>query len=222
MFTGLGKDLELTDLKRWKNSIRALIATLPFLLAIMFFLNRGGEEQRQSVDLAAASADVPLQTIVVEEAGTTMQLNGSIDRISNNSWMGVNIELKNSEGEGIYGKYLEFWRESGRDSDGPWTESKRSISWHVRIDEPGTYTALASTEPASTNNASRFTLKAEPNKTSFTPFFMAGFFTFFMIVLSRSRLSSISAVAASIAVKLKRRFNASDNRMADAATEDMS
>ena len=112
MFTGLGKDLELTDLKRWKNSIRALIATLPFLLAIMFFLNRGGEEQRQSVDLAAASADVPLQTIVVEEAGTTMQLNGSIDRISNNSWMGVNIELKNSEGEGIYGKYLEFWRES--------------------------------------------------------------------------------------------------------------
>jgi len=217
------KEIEF-EVKRWKNSIRALIASLPLLVGVMFFLNRGGEQQTNSADLTVSSKEVPIQTIVVEKAGTTLAFNGSINKISNNSWMGVNLELQNSEGDGIYGKYLEFWRESGRDSDGPWTESKRSIGWHIRVDEPGTYAAFVSAEPSSTNIESRFTLKAEPNRVSFSPFFMAGIFTFFMIMVFRSKLSSISSVAASIAVKLKRRFDPAGKpkRKAGTAAEQMS
>ena len=224
MFEGLGKDLELSEVKRWKNSVRALIASLPLLAGVMFFLNRGGEQQIESVNLAVSSKEVSMQTITVEEAGTTLAFNGSINKISNNSWMGVNLELQNSEGDGIYGKYLEFWRESGRDSDGPWTESKRSIGWHIRVDEPGAYTAFVSAVPSSTNVESRFTLKAEPNRVSFTPFFMAGIFTFFMIMVFRSKLSAISSVAASIAVKLKNRFDPAGKpkRKAGSAAEQMS
>ncbi len=206
MFTALGKDLELTDIKRWRNSIRALIVSLPLLLAVAFYLNRGGEAVTQSVDLNTASTDVQMQSIEVKEAGTMMQLTAAVNAINNNSWLGINFALQNSEGEPQYDKYLEFWRESGRDSDGAWQESKRSIKWHVRIDEPGTYQTVVSFEPASTTTKTQLRLESEPNRTSSTPFLFGGVAGFLFMMLFRSKLSSVTAVAASIAVKLKRRF----------------
>jgi len=222
MFEGLGKDLELTGINRWKNSIRSLVVVLPLLAGLAFLFNRGGESISQSVDLIATSSDLPLQTFEVSDSGTMIAFNGSVDRLKDNSWMGVNVELQDSNGEGVYSKYLEFWRESGRDSDGRWSEIKRKLSWHVRVDEPGTYTAVASTEPSSSNSAARFTLRSEPNRTSLMPFIFAAVFTAFMIVIFRSKLSSISAVAASIAVKLKRRFDPAGKPARASSTEQVS
>ncbi len=207
MFTGLGKDLELTDIKRWRNSIVALISALPLLIGVAIYLNRGGESVTETVDITAASSEVQMQPIKVDEAGTMLQMNAVVRSLANNSWVGVNFSLSNSDGESIYQKYLEFWRESGRDSDGPWQESKRSIEWHVRVDEPDTYQAVISMEPASTTRQTTFALTTEPNRTALTPFLLAGFFGVMMMMVFRSKLSSVTAVAASIAVKLKRRFD---------------
>lgn len=206
MLVGLGRSTEFSDLKRWKNSIIALIAALPLLFGVNLYLNKGGEEVTKAVNLNTQSTAVEVQTLEVVDAGTTYAISAGVNRIENNSWMGVNFSLEKSGGESVYDKYLEFWRESGYDSDGRWDESKRNITWHVRVDEPDTYKAVVSVEPASTNREVQFRLKTEPNRTSITPFFLAGFFSIFMVMLCRSKLSSIASVAASIAVKLKRRF----------------
>lgn len=206
MLAGLGRSAEFSDLRRWKNSIIALLAALPLLLGVNLYLNKGGEEVIKAVNLNTQSTGVEVQTLEVVDAGTTFELSAGINRIQGNSWMGVNFSLLKSDGESVYDKYLEFWRESGYDSDGRWVESLRNITWHVRVDEPDTYKAVVSVEPASTHREARFRLKSEPNRTSITPFFLAGFFSIFMVMLCRSKISSIASVAASIAVKLKRRF----------------
>ena len=207
MFSALGKDLELSGINRWSHSIRALLMALPLLLGIALLLNRGGDVISQTIDITSQSDQVALQTINVEEAGERFEFNASVDFLDVNSWMGIKMALNNSEGHTIYEKYLEYWHESGRDSDGSWQEDKSKFKWYVRIDEPGTYQAVVSVEPSSSNEVSQFNLQAEPNRSSLLPFFLAGFFTFFMIILFSWKISSVNAVAASIAVKLKQRFD---------------
>ncbi len=207
MLFALGKSTETTDMKRWKHSIIGLISALPLLLGMHMYLNQGGEEVIKSVELNASSTSVQLQAITVEEPGTMFEMNAVVNKLNANKWLGVNFWLENSDGEAAYAKYLEYWRETGRDSDGPWDESKRGFRWHVRVDEPDTYKALVSVEPGSTQASSGFRLTTEPNRSSTTPFIIAAVFSFLMIMLCRSKIKSIGAVAASIAVKVKRRFD---------------
>jgi len=166
------KGTESSDLKRWKHSIVALIAAVPVLIAVCLYFNKGGDEIVKAVDLNVQSTDVQLQSLKVDESGTMFEMSARINKIKVNTWIGVNFLLENSDGEVIYDKYLEFWRESG----------------------------------ASTLTATGFQLKAEPNRTPIAPFIMAGFLSLFMMMLCRSKLSSVASVAASIAVKLRRRF----------------
>ncbi len=207
MMAGLGKSTDSFELKRWKHSIFAFIAALPFLIAVGLYLNQGGEEVVQSVELNSQSANSQMQSLRVDKAGTMIEMAARISKIQVNTWIGVELLLEDANGEIIYDKYLEFWRESGFDSDGRWEESHSSISWHVRVDEPGTYRTLVSVDPASTQTATGFRLRTEPNRTPLAPFIMAGIFSLFMMMLCRSKLSSASSVAASIAVKLRRRFD---------------
>jgi hypothetical protein len=113
--------------------------------------------------------------------------------------------MLNSDNEQIYGKYIEFWRESGRDSDGPWSEASLSSSWVIRVDEPDTYRFVIDGDAQSTTPDADFRLAIEPNRTSLTPFILAGFFSFFLMMLCRSKMGSVSAAAASIALKLRTR-----------------
>ncbi len=209
MLVALGKNTDSLDMKRWKHSIFGLAGALPFLLGMSLFLNKGGDEVFDSVELNSTSTGVPLQSITIEDPGTMVELTAGVNSLSVNKWLGVNLWFEDGSGEAVYAKYLEFWRETGVDSDGRWDESKRSFTWHVRIDEPDTYTARVSVEPGSTQPGSGFRFKTEPNRTSVTPFILAAVFSFLMIMLCRSKLKSIASVAASIAVKVKKRFDPS-------------
>ena len=207
VLAALGRGTETLDVKRWKHSIIGIAAALPVLLGVHLYLNQGGSELSQAVNLNSTSSDVPLQSIVVEEPGTMFKMSASVGSLDVNKWFGVNLQLEDSVGEAVYTKYLEFWRETGVDSDGRWHESKRSFDWHVRVDEPDTYKAVVSVEPGSTQSGSDFRLNTESNRTSIAPFIMAGIFSIFIIVFCRSKIASLVTTAASIAVTLKRRFD---------------
>ncbi len=207
MLVGLGKGEETLDLKRWKHTIAALAAALPVLLGVHLYLNQGGEVSNNAVDLTLNSTDVPVQSITVDKPGITYQMSSAVGSLPVNTWLGVNFWLEDADGEAVYAKYLEFWRETGVDSDGRWDESKRGITWHARIDEAGTYNALVSVDPESTQPGGSFRFRTEPNRTAITPFIFAGVFSVFLIFLCRSKIAAISSVAASIAVKLKHRFD---------------
>ena len=205
MLDGLGKDLVKADLTRWKNSMRGILLAVPLLAATAFYYNRGGDIESFEAALSKNDTQVQLQELKTEQAGQLYKLRGSIRGMQDNSWFGVVVGMLNSDNEQIYGKYIEFWRESGRDSDGPWSEASLSSSWVIRVDEPDTYRFVIDGDAQSTTPDADFRLAIEPNRTSLTPFILAGFFSFFLMMLCRSKMGSVSAAAASIALKLRTR-----------------
>ena len=205
MLDGLGKDVAKSDLQRWKNSMRGIMLAIPLLGAVALFFNRGGDIDSFEVALAKNDQQVLLQEMKTEKAGQLYKLRGSISGMQDNSWFGVDVGMLNSDNEQIYSKYIEFWRESGRDSDGPWSEASLSSSWVIRVDEPDTYRFVIDGDVQSTTYNADFRLAIEPNRTSLTPFILAGFFSFALIMLCRSKMGSVSSAAASIALKLRSR-----------------
>lgn len=145
-----------------------------------------------------------MQLLPATTDGQVLNMRGSVSRLRNNSWFGVDVVLVNSDDEEVYSKYLEFWRESGVDSDGPWSEAKRSISWYVRIDEPDTYQVMIDGDEASTTLDTDFKLAVEQNRVAKTPFVIGAFLSFFLVMLSRSKSSSIRASGASIGLRLNK------------------
>jgi hypothetical protein len=201
---GLNKNLELIDSQRWKRTMRTLLLALPLLAATFLYFNRGGDRVEQSVALSNSDKEVAMQLLPATTEGQVLNMRGSVSRLRNNSWFGVDVVLLNSDDEEVYSKYLEFWRESGVDSDGPWSEAKRSISWFVRIDEPDTYQVVIDGDEASTTLDTDFKLAIEPNRVARTPFLIGAFLTFFLVMLSRSKSSSIRASGASIGLRLNK------------------
>ncbi len=202
---GLGKNLELSDVARWRNTMRILCIGLPLLAASVFFWNRGGERTVEIVALAKQDTSVLMQEFSVDRAGQMIEMRGAINGVRNNSWFGVDLTLTNSDGDDVYSKYLEFWHESGRDDDGPWSESDLSSKWYLRVDQPDTYQVMISGDAESTTSTADFRLTLEPNRVSQMPFILAGFLCVALIILCRSKMSSVRAAAASIGLKIKKR-----------------
>ncbi len=65
-----------------------------------------------------------------------LRLRGSMP---DNSWSWVGIELLNDQQDSINVIEGNFWRESGRDSDGSWSESDLRTAKSFRLTEPGQY-----------------------------------------------------------------------------------
>jgi len=201
---GLKKNTELTDSKRWKRTMRTLFMALPLLAGAYLYFNRGGERAVETVPLSNVDKEVAMQSLPAVDPGKVLNMRASVNGLRNNSWFGVDVSLLNSDSEEVYSKYLEFWRESGVDSDGPWSESKRAISWFVRIDEPDTYSVVIDGDENSTTTDADFSLSVEPNRVSMMPFVIGVFFTFLLVMLSRSKATSIRAGGASMGLRLNK------------------
>jgi len=199
-------------MKRWRNTAKAFIATLFLLLGTYWFLDRGDGPQTASASLDRTSTDVLVQQFQIDEGGVNVKLQSRISTIQRNAWFGVEFFIEDSDGQEIYDKYVEFWHEFGRDSDGPWSEDDLSSNWYVRFDEPGTYQLLASADVNSTAQNVDLKLTSERGKVALIPFVAAGFVAMLLMMLSRGKSSSLASAAASIALKLgPRRSGAKTN-----------
>jgi len=217
----LARGSEVKDVNRWRNTSRAFIVALPALLASFFYFDRGGTEETVRQQLDRSSVDVQLRSFDIAQAGTVLKFQAFVPSLPDNSWFGVNLEMEDSDGEPAYEKYVEFWRESGYDSDGRWSESDRRSSWFVRFDQPGTYTLSASAEAQSSAPAIGLGVKTQASKVSSTPFILAGFFSVFLILLARSKASSIASAAASLGLKLIPRRTATESAAASGSSAPM-
>lgn len=56
-----------------------------------------------------------------------------------NTWSFVEGEVLDGEKEYLFSFGKELWHETGRDSDGQWTESDNSYMMKITLPEPGTY-----------------------------------------------------------------------------------
>ncbi len=124
--------------KKWGKAFFAVGAFMALLLLVSFF---------QSGKLLA-SYKVPLDKI--GEAGVIqgpieLKQTDSVYRIvistsiPDNSWAWAAYEILDHEQAAINAVEGEFWRESGRDSDGPWSEQDTETDDYFRLSEAGKY-----------------------------------------------------------------------------------
>ncbi len=198
----LARGSELSDMRRWGNTASAFLSTLFLLLISYWLLDRGDTAQTVSAELDRSSTDVVIQEFQIDEGGVNMKLTGSIANIQRNSWFGVDLAIEDSDGQEVYDKYIEFWHESGHDSDGSWSENDLATNWFVRFDQPDTYTLLASADLNSTADQVKFGLKSQRDRITVTPFMVAAGLALVLMLFSRSKRSSLASAAASIALKL--------------------
>ncbi len=70
--------------------------------------------------------------------GAIYRINTSIS-IPDNTYSWIGLELLNSEQQSINAIEGDFWRESGYDDEGHWSESFTSTNLHFKLKEPGEY-----------------------------------------------------------------------------------
>ncbi|AZZ96425.1 hypothetical protein [Pseudoalteromonas sp. R3] len=75
----------------------------------------------------------------VPEDGQMMrfEINGTMKM---NSWQAMDMEVYNADGTYIFSYQDELWSESGRDSEGDWTERKTKASLEIHFAKKGHYT----------------------------------------------------------------------------------
>ncbi|MDW3194336.1 MAG: hypothetical protein R8G66_18315 [Cytophagales bacterium] len=56
-----------------------------------------------------------------------------------NNWTYVTVEVLDKDKKFLHAFGDEFWSETGRDSDGNWSESHLEFDMKITFDEPGTY-----------------------------------------------------------------------------------
>ncbi|WP_440056895.1 hypothetical protein ACSLBF_18610 (plasmid) [Pseudoalteromonas sp. T1lg65] len=56
-----------------------------------------------------------------------------------NSWKAMDMEVYHADGTYLFSYRDDLWAESGRDSDGAWTETKKHATFDIRFAKKGTY-----------------------------------------------------------------------------------
>ena len=85
-------------------------------------------------------------------------------RLPLNSWKSIDIEIFDNEGNYLFAYTDELWAESGRDSDGSWTEYHTQVHLDQRFPKKGRYQAFitdsSSSKQASQQSSFRFRILA--------------------------------------------------------------
>lgn len=109
-------------------------------------LNQTSQETEQPVKLDTTDPDLKYPVRDYAELGPFRIGRGGIvltvdikAPLPDQSWTFVEAELLDDDKDYIFSFGNELWRESGRDSDGPWSETDDSLSMKLTIPDPGQY-----------------------------------------------------------------------------------
>lgn len=132
------KQLAEKELKKWSYAFlgASLLLGLLFLLALV----RSGETiASDAFNLSTVEDQEILRgPFELDEVGSIYRLSISADIPDNTSaWSG--IELLDAEQNPVNALEGDFWRESGYDSDGKWSESDVSADVLFKLENPGSY-----------------------------------------------------------------------------------
>ncbi len=88
-------------------------------------------------------------------------------------WRYVGVDVLDSKQDYLFGFGDELWSETGRDSDGQWTERKKDFDMDITIPNPGTYYLEVSSESNSRMNPAVNVVVSEVAGSAF-PFIVLG------------------------------------------------
>ncbi|QLJ08760.1 MULTISPECIES: hypothetical protein [unclassified Pseudoalteromonas] len=77
-------------------------------------------------------------------------------RLPLNSWKAIDIEIFDPEGNYLFSYSDELWAETGRDSEGKWTEYREKVHHEVHFPKKGQYSAYVSSSFGPNTRAEHF------------------------------------------------------------------
>ncbi|TDF37213.1 hypothetical protein EYS14_13725 [Alteromonadaceae bacterium M269] len=92
-------------------------------------VTREGKEERPPYQIGPIIVEKPGEVFEVKVKGS----------LPDNHWTFVEVELLDGNEEYLYSFGQELWRESGRDSDGKWSEAKRDFETKITFPVTGFY-----------------------------------------------------------------------------------
>jgi hypothetical protein len=137
------------SVRRWQFAAFGVAGLLA--LAALFATGSGQSVYSRSLPFAEVTErnGVVVGPIPLTAVGAPHRLELSA-RLRDNSWAWVGAQLLNPERRIINALDGDFWRESGRDSDGAWSEQNTRERKHFRLTEPGNYFVRLRVEPGTT------------------------------------------------------------------------
>lgn len=143
-----------------------IISALTFMVSFILQSILGGitEERPFQSHKQFANIDKAYQFNVPED-GQMMRFEIS-GKMPMNKWKSFDLEIFKDDGSYLFTYQDELWSESGRDSDGPWTEYKKKAFLEQRFAKKGNY-SLYLTDSATSNKTTataRYSIRAVPIK----------------------------------------------------------
>ncbi|MGB0371107.1 MAG: hypothetical protein ACPGN3_07115 [Opitutales bacterium] len=111
-----------------------------------------------------------------------VQLRGSTGNLPwNSGWSEAEVEIADANNTPLFAFGGDFWREAGRDDDGPWQEHKSLNKMKITLRDPGTYNLNVDFN-SSVANPGKLTVTLHPKRASSLPFFVLGIISFIAAV----------------------------------------
>ena len=115
-----------------------------------------------------------LGPISVDQDYTVYQINVHYPFRGTNQWRFISGEVLNEKKEYLFGFGQELWKESGRDSDGAWTESKTNYDMKITLQKGTYYLGFESETSVPKGYGNGITIRVEKKRGSSLYFLIAG------------------------------------------------
>ena len=158
-----------------KNQIGLIFlfyAGLCFMTSLYF--NSSSGEMVQGNLLTTGGEIGPIK---VEKDNTVYSVNVNQKLNNSGDWSFVSGDVLGENKEYLFGFGKEFWRESGYDSDGAWSEKDDNFEMKVTFNKAGIYYLSFNTEMSSETAGSEVNVTVEPRKGSALAHFILGIFS---------------------------------------------
>ena len=146
------KEVEKRQYAHWSNLFLA-VAFLLLLVSLVSSTSKGRELFKQNINLASLNSDegVVVGPFDLSKVGTVHNLRLSAS-IPDNSEAWAAVELLEDEDTAVNEFEGDFWRESGYDDEGNWSEADTVKDNYFRLEQPGEYFARVIGSPGLASN----------------------------------------------------------------------
>ena len=185
LLRGFGKIEALNGIKRVSTVLKVAIACIICLVAGFFAMMSMEstllEIPSQNFSNASINKSVDLGTISLEES-SLVAFSFRSSRQSRDGIFDADVLIKDSDDTVVTELPVEFWRESGRDSDGAWTEDQFGDAPRIKLPAGNFQLSLV---PSAMTNWSELTVKGTVtrNVVSTLPIIVAVLFLVLLLIL---------------------------------------
>ncbi len=186
LLKSFGKQSVVDAMKRSKSAMTAAFATVACLV-VGYFIMQAFEKTLTTtptvtIDTKMLKQVIPLGEFKMEKAGL-VELDFLANLARGDGSFDAEIVISDSDKTSVAELPLSLWRESGRDSDGPWTESQYRDAPRINLPASNTYTLSLVPDTLKKWQSINIRGKVTRNVVSLFPIIIGGLAAFLLAII---------------------------------------